>query len=104
MLTGKPPFECPDVQSTLLKAIAGKFKLNWQISRQAQDLIRKLLTVDPDKRITIKEVLSHPFIADNCYALSPPEKQVNLLDGLRKQKEIEMKQGFETLNVDKENL
>lgn len=88
MLTGKPPFECPDVQSTLIKAKSGKFELNWQISRPAQDLIRKLLTVDPKKRITVKEILNHPFIVENSPVMSPPEKSGNLLDGLTKQKEL----------------
>jgi serine/threonine protein kinase len=32
------------------------------VSKDAQDLISRLLTSDPKKRITIDEVLSHPFV------------------------------------------
>lgn len=32
------------------------------ISAKAKDLIRKLLTVDPDQRITAEEALNHPWV------------------------------------------
>lgn len=35
----------------------------WQsISEKAKDLVRKLLTVDPDQRISAKDALNHPWI------------------------------------------
>ena len=62
MLTGTPPFECSNVQDTLMKAQKGKFDLPWQLSPQAKDLIHKLLVLDPSKRITIEDVISHEFL------------------------------------------
>lgn len=35
----------------------------WQnISERAKDLIRKLLTVNPEKRISARKALKHPWI------------------------------------------
>ena len=31
---------------------------------QAIDLLKKLLIFDPDKRITVNQALSHPYLAD----------------------------------------
>lgn len=33
-----------------------------QISESAKDLLRKLLTVDPEERISAKDALEHPWI------------------------------------------
>lgn len=51
---------------TMLRNIMeGKYSFSspeWaDISEPPKDLIRKLLVVDPKKRITIEEALNHPF-------------------------------------------
>ena len=33
-----------------------------QSAGQARDLLSKMLVVDPDKRITVKEALRHPYV------------------------------------------
>ena len=38
------------------------------VSESARDLVRGLLTVDPDSRLTVDEALQHPWIAvSGCY-------------------------------------
>jgi serine/threonine protein kinase len=48
------------------------------ISEEAKDLVRKLLTVDPKQRCTIKQLLAHPWIAED------KAKNVNLGDQFNK--------------------
>ena len=62
LLTGTPPFECPSVQDTLLKIRKGKFKLPEHMSPVVQDLVKSLLNPDPENRITIDDVIEHPFL------------------------------------------
>ena len=38
-------------------------KLNQNMSEEAQDLISKMIANDPNERITIEQVLQHPFLA-----------------------------------------
>lgn len=35
-----------------------------KISEDAKDLITKMLTVDPEKRIKIDEIIKHPWISN----------------------------------------
>jgi len=67
LLCGYPPFYDED-QATLFETIIrGKFEFHaeyWKdISSSAKDLIRKMLTVDPKKRLDAKQALKHPWVA-----------------------------------------
>uniref|UniRef100_A0A7S1P410 non-specific serine/threonine protein kinase n=1 Tax=Vitrella brassicaformis TaxID=1169539 RepID=A0A7S1P410_9ALVE len=66
LLAGCPPFQGDDDFSILKKVAVGKFDMKgprWkEISDDAKDLIVKLLQKKPDKRLTAKEALDHPFI------------------------------------------
>lgn len=41
------------------------------ISDAAKDLVRKLLTVDPNQRYTAKQVLAHPWISGSMASTAP---------------------------------
>ncbi|KAI0402851.1 CAMK/CAMK1 protein kinase [Xylaria palmicola] len=66
LLCGFPPFYDESIEVLTEKVAKGQFTFlsPWwdDISKSAQDLISHLLTVDPDKRYTIKEFLKHPWI------------------------------------------
>ncbi|RWA03347.1 hypothetical protein EKO27_g11757 [Xylaria grammica] len=66
LLCGFPPFYDESIEILTEKVAKGQFTFlsPWwdDISKSAQDLISHLLTVDPDKRYTIREFLSHPWI------------------------------------------
>ncbi|CCH58505.1 hypothetical protein TBLA_0A07150 [Henningerozyma blattae CBS 6284] len=66
LLTGRLPFDEEDgnIRNLLLKVQSGQFEMpgNDEISREAQDLISKILTVDPKKRIKTREILKHPLV------------------------------------------
>jgi serine/threonine-protein kinase RCK2 len=66
LLCGFPPFYDESIDILTEKVAKGQFTFlsPWwdDISKSAQDLISHLLTVDPDKRYTIREFLAHPWI------------------------------------------
>ncbi|XP_022622259.1 serine/threonine-protein kinase Chk2 isoform X1 [Seriola dumerili] len=68
-LGGYPPFhESFGRQSITDQIIRGEFTMvqsKWKhVSDQAKDVVRKLLVVDPSKRMTIEEALRHPWLQD----------------------------------------
>lgn len=68
LLCGFPPFYDESIEVLTEKVAKGQYTFlsPWwdDISKSAQDLISHLLTVDPDKRYTIREFLDHPWIRD----------------------------------------
>ena len=63
MLTGSPPFQSDDVKRTLELVSRGEFSLPPSISPQACDFINKILQKDPAKRPLMRDLLGHPFFA-----------------------------------------
>ncbi|KAG9094697.1 hypothetical protein FRC06_010564 [Ceratobasidium sp. 370] len=61
LLTGRLPFDYPDIRTLLQQIMLGEFQIHKSLSRRAQDLIGRMLVVDPEKRITIPEIFQHPF-------------------------------------------
>ena len=68
LLCGFPPFYDESIQVLTEKVARGQyvFLSPWwdDISKSAQDLVSHLLTVDPEKRYTIREFLDHPWIRE----------------------------------------
>ncbi|XP_031735132.1 serine/threonine-protein kinase Chk2 [Anarrhichthys ocellatus] len=67
-LCGYPPFHESFGRSITEQIIDGEFTMvpsKWRhISDQAKDVVRKLLVVDPRRRMTIEEALQHPWLQD----------------------------------------
>ncbi|KAI0673849.1 CAMK/CAMKL/AMPK protein kinase [Trametes maxima] len=61
MLCGRLPFEDDDVQTLFTKISQGVYHLPSYLSSDARGLINGMLAVDPVKRITIPEIMQHPF-------------------------------------------
>ena len=62
LLTGHLPFDDENIRKLLLKVQSGKFTMPTHLSPEARDLISKMLIVDPEQRITIREILAHPLL------------------------------------------
>jgi len=62
MLCGTVPFKATNMKDLHLLINKGDFSFPNPISEEAQDLIRKMLTKDPLERISLPEVLSHPWM------------------------------------------
>ncbi|KAH9852188.1 Pkinase-domain-containing protein [Lenzites betulinus] len=61
LLAGRLPFDDEDLPTLLEKVKIGKFTIPSDVDPRAQDLIRRMITKDVRKRITIPEILCHPF-------------------------------------------
>ncbi|XP_010529441.1 PREDICTED: calcium-dependent protein kinase 21 [Tarenaya hassleriana] len=66
LLSGVPPFWAETEKGIFDEIIKGEIDFDSQpwpsISESAKDLVRKMLTKDPKKRITASQVLEHPWI------------------------------------------
>lgn len=62
LLTGTLPFDDENIRNLLLKVQAGNFEMPSEISYEAQDLITKMLCVDPIERIQTDHILAHPLL------------------------------------------
>jgi len=75
ILCGFPPFYDDDHHQLTMKILNGDYvflKPWWdEVSLDAKDLICKMLTINPDDRITIKEIWNHPWIKDHYGPQSP---------------------------------
>ncbi len=67
MLFGKPPYETPEVKQTYkqIKANEYVFPDNVPVSNEVIHLIENILVLDPSKRLTLDEILDHPFLSGN---------------------------------------
>lgn len=61
LLVGKLPFDAEDIEPLLEKVKLGIFKMPADIDPLAQNLIYRMLKTDAKARITMPEILDHPF-------------------------------------------
>lgn len=66
LLSGRPPFQSKSNRDILEKSARGDYSMEgkeWEgVSEEAKDLVRKMLIVDPEKRIKCEEILAHPWL------------------------------------------
>ena len=62
MLSGMVPFKANNLTDLQNNIITGNFKEIHGISKECNDLLHKLLQINPKKRITINDALNHPWI------------------------------------------
>jgi len=65
LVTGGLPFDHESTQRLLAKVCEGKFRIPHWVTPAAADLIRRMLTVDPTRRITTDEIQQHPWFLGN---------------------------------------
>lgn len=61
LLAAKLPFDDDDCPALLQKISIGRFVMPSDIHADAQDLIWRMLTIDVRQRITMPEIMRHPF-------------------------------------------
>ena len=78
LLYGRPPFETSDIKKTYkrIKECQYTFNEDINISQSARNLISKILVVEPSKRLTLEEILQHPFMSSSKI---PKQLQSNVL-------------------------
>ena len=62
MLCGELPFDQENQKDLVYNIINGIYSVPNNLSKNCQDLIKKLLQVDPNKRINIHEIKNHPWM------------------------------------------
>jgi len=78
LITGTVPFQGKDIES--LKSNILHLRISWpkEMNKDAKDLISKILKLDPNERITLEDMLEHPFFtkyfpdAQKCLILPDP--------------------------------
>ncbi|KAH9971682.1 kinase-like domain-containing protein [Lactifluus volemus] len=68
LLAGRLPFDDEDLHTLLEKVKVGSYDMPQAIDKRAQDLITRMLQKDVRKRITVEQILVHPF-----FTLHPPK-------------------------------
>lgn len=71
LLTGHLPFNDDSIKKLLLKVQAGKYQMPQNLSKEARDLISKILVVNPARRVKTEEILRHPLIVKYDKLLKP---------------------------------
>ena len=61
LICGFLPFEDPDTSKLYKKILSGEFKIPSFVSKQATDLMHKVLNTDPEKRYRIPDIRSHEW-------------------------------------------
>ena len=61
LLVGKPPFETSSLKDTYSRIKRNEYRIPSSISRDARNLIQKLLQADPKHRPTTDSILTDPF-------------------------------------------
>lgn len=64
MLYGTVPFKANNMKELHKLILKGRFNLKDDVSKEARDLLNKMLECDPRKRITLHEILSHSWMKD----------------------------------------
>ena len=65
MLSGNVPFKANNIKDLHQLIINGQYNNIKDISNDARNLIKKILEVDPSKRINIEGILNHPWMISN---------------------------------------
>eukprot|EP01125_Pyxidicula_operculata_P003308 TRINITY_DN138_c0_g1_i1.p1 TRINITY_DN138_c0_g1~~TRINITY_DN138_c0_g1_i1.p1 ORF type:complete len:399 (-),score=75.67 TRINITY_DN138_c0_g1_i1:79-1275(-) len=61
MITASLPFDSPTAVGVLRKIVKGEFNMPPYLPKDLQDLIYKMMNLDPKNRITIPEIRKHPW-------------------------------------------
>ena len=64
MVTGTRPFEAQDAEATLKKVKEGFFMIPRHLSKDCDSLIAGMMEMDPNKRLTVKQVMEHPWFVE----------------------------------------
>jgi len=67
MLAGRLPFDDDNIDIMLMKARSAEYRMPKALSSRAQDLISRILVVDPARRLTMKQMWRHRLIKQYSY-------------------------------------
>ena len=107
MICGYLPFEDPNTSLLYKKILTADYKCAKWVSSEGQDLLKKILNTDPEKRFTIEMIKNHPWYLNNLQRSEVSEScQVSIQEEVVKGVEnlgIERSALIESLNLGKFN-
>lgn len=63
------PFKASNIPDLHKLILAGDFDFAVEsVSEEVKDLIRKMLVVEPNERMSISNMLSHPWVRESCFS------------------------------------
>lgn len=99
MVSGFLPFEASNIPNLFKKITKKQYKLPSYVSTQCGDLIDKMLTLDPDKRITLSEMRAHPWLCMDYTELSMELSEMNDVNPVTQQQIYDARQ--QCINIGK---
>lgn len=96
LLSGEPPFHGESPSQIMKKVRNGEYSMEqntWRfITSSGKDMVKRLMTMDPEKRLTLSEALSHAWWDDAARNLSPlPTEVVTSIREFERQNNIKRK-------------
>ncbi|XP_030755254.1 serine/threonine-protein kinase SIK3-like isoform X1 [Sitophilus oryzae] len=64
LVCGSLPFDGPTLQALRNVVIEGRFRIPYFMSQECEHLIRHMLVVDPEKRLTLSQIVKHKWLSD----------------------------------------
>lgn len=64
MLFGLVPFKAPNLDELHKLILAGEFKIPDTVSEEATKILNGMIKLEPNKRITIPQILAHPWLKE----------------------------------------
>jgi len=86
MVTGKAPFFSSDINELLESIRSAKFTFPDFLSNDIKDLISKILKLEPNERLSLSSILSHPWLSE--HKTSNPSLKIFSLDTKRSQFQV----------------
>lgn len=93
-LLGKSPFTGKTYQEILYQNKQSNFNFNKPeyraLNAEALNLLKQMLEKDPEKRITSKEILNHPYLNHSCNSSFndfEENSQISLVENIQKYNE-----------------
>lgn len=87
LLSGRPPFDGSDDKEIVKNVKTGLYSMTgpeWKtISKEAIEMIRKMLTYNPSNRISADEALNHIWIKKKVNEPIDPKATISALNNLR---------------------
>uniref|UniRef100_T1IL91 non-specific serine/threonine protein kinase n=1 Tax=Strigamia maritima TaxID=126957 RepID=T1IL91_STRMM len=83
LVCGALPFDGSNLQTLRDRVLSGRFRIPYFMSSECEQLIRKMLVLDPSKRFTVEQIRRHKWIMQERFSktVSSPDVTPNLLTG-----------------------
>ncbi|KAK5638408.1 hypothetical protein RI129_012703 [Pyrocoelia pectoralis] len=78
LVCGSLPFDGPTLQALQNVVISGKFRIPYFMSQECEHLIRHMLVVDPDKRLTMVQIAKHRWLSNLPPVDTGPDREMHL--------------------------